>query len=248
MEKQMHLAAQYLAAAGISFLDKKEDDSHTNLGFSPEKGFMSSRPLSDSGEILALDYNEFALSWISDDSSVSFDLDGRKHSEVLEWITKMVGTLAVDKPYSYNFHYEIDCKITPDFTFQLSDFDRLSELKHLRTVAQSSLKSFLDQHGLSSEVRIWPHHFDTGAFATLANESNTSIGLGLAIPDTICTEHYFYIGGYHAHGAIDTTNFDPLHYGVWQNDAFKGAILKATKIDHPTAHAFFNNALEAYLN
>ena len=34
MEKQMHLAAQYLAAAGISFLEKKDDDSHTNLGFS----------------------------------------------------------------------------------------------------------------------------------------------------------------------------------------------------------------------
>ena len=30
MEKQIHLAAQYLAAAGISFLEKEPDDSHTN--------------------------------------------------------------------------------------------------------------------------------------------------------------------------------------------------------------------------
>ena len=33
----MHLTAQYLAAAGISFVAKKDDDSHTNVGFSIEK-------------------------------------------------------------------------------------------------------------------------------------------------------------------------------------------------------------------
>jgi hypothetical protein len=33
MQNMTYLAAQYLAAAGISFLGLKKDDSHTNLGF-----------------------------------------------------------------------------------------------------------------------------------------------------------------------------------------------------------------------
>ena len=43
MKEQIHLAAQYLAAAGISFLEKRDDDSHTNLGFNIEKGTLDDR-------------------------------------------------------------------------------------------------------------------------------------------------------------------------------------------------------------
>ena len=32
-----HLAAQYLAAAVINFLQAEKDNSHTNLGFDPDK-------------------------------------------------------------------------------------------------------------------------------------------------------------------------------------------------------------------
>jgi hypothetical protein len=52
MEKQMHLASQYLAAAGLSFVKKQDDDSHTNLGFNTEKGIMYTRALSDNGDQL----------------------------------------------------------------------------------------------------------------------------------------------------------------------------------------------------
>jgi hypothetical protein len=36
MKDQLHIAAQYLAAANMSFLEKKADDSHTNLGFNTD--------------------------------------------------------------------------------------------------------------------------------------------------------------------------------------------------------------------
>ena len=41
----MHIAAQYLAAAGISILEKQPDDSHTNVGFSVEDRTLFTRPL-----------------------------------------------------------------------------------------------------------------------------------------------------------------------------------------------------------
>ena len=50
----MHIAAQYLAAAGISFLEKQPDDSHTNVGFSVEDRTLFSRSLLSSGITLQL--------------------------------------------------------------------------------------------------------------------------------------------------------------------------------------------------
>ena len=54
MEKMLYLAAQYLAAAGISFLEKKEDDSHTNLAFNSNNAQLSSRVLSSKGDVYLL--------------------------------------------------------------------------------------------------------------------------------------------------------------------------------------------------
>ncbi len=65
MTTQMHLAAQYLAAAGISFVPEENDDSHTNLGFSTQKECLYTRPLNSSGAELLLNYNFFTLEWNS---------------------------------------------------------------------------------------------------------------------------------------------------------------------------------------
>ena len=46
LEEQTHLAAQYLAAAGISFLNKKPEDSPTNLGFITDSGEVETHVLS----------------------------------------------------------------------------------------------------------------------------------------------------------------------------------------------------------
>ena len=47
MTNQIHIAAQYLATTSINFLTKKADDSHTNVGFNSEKGYVETWPLND---------------------------------------------------------------------------------------------------------------------------------------------------------------------------------------------------------
>lgn len=89
MEKQMHLAAQYLAAAGINFVPKKEDDSHTNLGFSIEKQRLETHPLSENGDLLSLDYNSFSLQWDSQNDVERLLLDGVRHETVLHWLNDL---------------------------------------------------------------------------------------------------------------------------------------------------------------
>lgn len=239
----MHLAAQYLTAAGISFLDKKEDDSHTNLGLSVETGRLETHPLSENGAILSLDYKDFSLSWNAKNGSTSFPLNGATHAEVLWWLRETSRTF-LNAAYSYKFHYALPFEITPNFKFELVSAEKLIELLQLRILAQSTLEEILAVCKLESPIRVWPHHFDTGAYARLDN--TIDIGFGLAIPDRICEAHYFYISGYKGHTTLSTTDFTQLSYGEWKNDNFKGAILPAEHIERSKAVSFFKEAINNY--
>ncbi len=239
----MHLAAQYLAAAGISFVAKQDDDSHTNLGFSIAKSCMETHPLSENGAVLSLDYKNFSLNWKSESGTNSFPLDGATHSDVLSWLKETSKTY-INKSYRYEFHYDLPYEITDDFKFELLSTERLAELLQLRILAQLVLEETCDNGNLESPIRTWPHHFDSGAYASLSK--NIAIGFGLAIPDTMCSEHYFYISGYKAHDALNTEGFLSLSNGEWKNDGFKGAILPARSINTSKAVLFFKEVIENY--
>ncbi|TDT40425.1 hypothetical protein CLV90_3272 [Maribacter spongiicola] len=244
MEKTMHLASQYLAAAGISFVEKKADDSHTNLGWSIDKQQLETHPLSANGDILALNYTTFSLEWISPKNNASFLLKGKTHQQVLKWLTSSTDTI-LGKKYTYDFHYELPYSIDDSFIFEL-DRPRLKRLATLRTLAQSSLEKTLKETGLESSIRVWPHHFDSGAYANLAD--TITVGLGLAIPDDVVREHYFYISGYKSNDGIDTSKFDSLSIGEWKNDGFKGAVLPASKVMQSEVFQFFKEAINTYQN
>lgn len=242
----MHLAAQYLAAAGISFVAREADDSHTNLAFSVESRRLSTRPLGASGEVLSLSYTDFSLEWTAEHDKTTFALDGQTHSDVLAWIEQRLTASKISKPFRYKFHYDLPYKISPSFRFQANP-KKLQKLMELRILADAVIKSFLEGHQLSSAIRIWPHHFDTGAFVNLDGNSDLTAGLGLATPDTMVDDHYFYFSGYHGHNALDTVNFNPLTQGKWHSNGFKGAVLRATGRDKRTATTFFTEALNAYM-
>jgi hypothetical protein len=248
VEKMMYLLAQYLAAAGISILEKKDDDSHSNLGFSIENSSMYSRPLNDYGDKLSVNFEKFTLDWNSNGVSTSLRLDGTTHAEILKWIKKMAAKAAIKVPYAYSFHYDFPYQINDNFVFKLLDANRLNELLNLRILAQSVLETFIEAQNLNSEIRIWPHHFDTGAYTIYNDMSGEAIGLGLAVPDNVCRDHYFYISGYKGHEVIDTSDFKPLSLGSWSVNGFKGAILPATEIDKNKGIAFLSEAFIQYKN
>ncbi len=249
MTTQMHLAAQYLAAAGISFLPKKEDDSHTNLGFSTTEGNMSTHPLNKEGDTLSLNYQRFTLEWSSKNSKNSLRLDGTSHSEIVQWITQTAIEENIKNPFKYDLHYELPYDpITDDFTFKLHNVNRLRELTNFRILAQLALETFLENQQLKSDIRTWPHHFDTGAFVALEDNTGLTIGLGLAIPDTMVNDYYFYLSAYKGHDGLDTAGLSPLTNGKWYNEGFKGAVLPVTGIDEITAATFLEEALAAYKN
>jgi hypothetical protein len=245
MKDQMHLAAQYLAAAAISFVEKKEDDSHTNLGFDSESGRMSTHPLSDSGDTLSLNYNTFALDWNSSTNVESIQLDGASHKEVLAWLTKL-SQEKIGKSYTYSFHYDVPYSIADTTVFTMSDSAELKRLLQLRILTQAILEQTLLENNMQSEIRVWPHHFDTGAFTALPNKPDIAVSFGLAIPDTLSSAHYLYISGYKGHDGISTQGFDALTKGEWKDDGFKGAILPADHIGVSEGVQFFKEAIDQY--
>ncbi|MCL5246211.1 hypothetical protein M4I21_10360 [Cellulophaga sp. 20_2_10] len=242
MTEIMHFAAQYLAAAGISFIEKKADDSHTNLGFSVRNQQLETHPLSINGDILCLNYNTFSLDWSSSKFSASFFLENKTHVQALEWLHNSA-KIFLGKEYKYQFHYALPNVIDDSFTYELN-ISELSELASLRTVAQSTILETLRELNLKSEVRVWPHHFDTGAFASLNSELD--LGLGMAIPDEVVNEHYFYISGYKDGKSIETNSLEMLTEGEWKNNGFKGAVLPVKKAKKDKAIQFFTSVVKEY--
>ncbi|MFT5892154.1 MAG: hypothetical protein ACI9Y7_002264 [Dokdonia sp.] len=245
MKDQMHLAAQYLAAAAIHFVEKRDDDSHTNLGFDPESGRMSTRPLSDSGDTLSLNYNTFSLDWNSSTNVESIQLDGTSHKEILAWLTRL-SQEKIGKSYTYSFHYDVPYSIADTTIFKMSDSVELTRLLQLRIRTQTILEQTLLENNIESEIRIWSHHFDTGAFTALPNTSDIAVGFGLAIPDTLSEEYYLYLSGYKGHDGISTQGFDSLTKGDWKDGDFKGAILPADHIEVSEGVLFFKEAIDQY--
>ena len=243
--EQIHLAAQYLAAAGISFLSKKEDDSHTNLGYSPESAQMTSRKLNKSGDYLALDLKHFSLNYISPSSVSELELDGWSHHHVLNWIKQITTEKGFSKEYEYQFHYTLPYQIEDNFVFNRKPKVLAREVS-LRNLAMDTIRTVLEKNSMKSEIRIWPHHLDTGAFALLPDSEEISIGLGLAIPDQHVEEHYFYVSGYRGRESIETSSFEPLSLGNWCQNGFKGAIFKASEADERSLVRFFTEAIMIY--
>ena len=246
MEKQIHLAAQYLAAAAISFIDKREDDSHTNFGFDTDNGTLSTHVFSENKDRLVLNYQKFTLDWISLSDNISFRLDGATHQQIIKWISK-ISQKFLNKIYEYKFHYNLPYPIYDDFIFKLNNIGKFHDLMHLRIFTQFALERILIDNSFKSPIRIWPHHFDTGVYEQLPN-SDISIGLGLAIPDDICDEHYLYVSGYKGGKNIETSNFQKLEIGEWRNETFKGAIIPAKTLIESEAVQFFQGAINNYKN
>lgn len=242
MIKTLHIAVQYLAAAGISFVEKKPDDSHTNLGWSPDSSFLYTRNLNDAGLRLRLNYPAFALEW---SNGLSLPLNGINHAKVVEWISNNARSLGVSKKYRYRFHYETGYgPINDDFIHQQPDESELHRISDLLSTAQLSIGNALRLHNLQSEIRIWPHHFDLGAYARV-NEQ-LGIGIGLAIPDSMINNFYYYVSGWRGDEGLQTDKLETLSHGEWRSGSWNGATLEAMEVNESKATDFIVQAIAAF--
>lgn len=238
--QNLHQAAQYLAAAGISFLEKKSDDSHTNVGWNKAENRMETHVFGDKNQ-LGVNLNTAKIEWLNNGSVTSdIELNSKNHNEIVLWISDQAKQNNISQAYSYSFHYELPYdEVTKDYTYSLDSKDLLKISNEL-TKAQNTFEQFLAKQKLESPIRVWPHHFDLGIYAELESE-NTFMGAGLAIPDSMVDDFYFYASGYKNGNGIVTKNFGEMKVGEWRSD-WNGATLASTNIEVENALVFLNEA------
>lgn len=250
----LHKAAQYIAAAGKSFVQPKVDDSHTSLYWSSHESSMVSQPLNDEGLRLELNHAVYAIDVVHPDSglSASFPLKGARHLDILSWLDREREFCGIKTPYNYDLHYQLGYAEPLDdhVKFPGISRDELDIEIARRDAVDEALKAIQREFGIEDPIRIWPHHFDS---ALLWKEPQvgliSSIGIGMAIPDTLNDEHYLYISAYNGHEAIDTSSNDPLPKGRWHSNGWNGATFRLDEPASPQeAFEFFKHAISSYLD
>ena len=230
-DRQLHWLSQVIAS---TFVPEQTDDSHTNLYFDGFSSGIIGRWIdSPAGKIiLYLDLESMSFKWkdykltILDEVSVFnkglIELGVETGKKLHQLGMKTEG---LDMP----MHFEI-----PDYgihSLNKGDISTggLKSWMFYREMANLACFEMLGYLQSTSEIRIWPHHFDTGIY-TLVSEQ-LGMGFGLAIEDPMIGEPYFYLAGYSSGSTINYNQLFKLSAGRWETDAhWKGAVLPLNEV------------------
>lgn len=228
-DKQIHWLSQVIAKANRTFVPEKEDDSHTNLGFDHIGGRLFGRwiDVPTGRVILTLNLNKQSFEWLDEKQNVLDEVlvQGKSLEQLEKDVSKYPETIKILKDEFFSpLHFEIpDYGIVSIGKNDLSD-EGLQQWTFFRSMANNACRQMLDYLQKDEEIRIWPHHFDTGIYTMATTE--LGLGFGLAIEDVMVGQPYFYLSGYNQVTPLSYENPEQLTYGSWETQGqWKGAVL-----------------------
>ncbi|MBT5271618.1 MAG: hypothetical protein HOL70_19450, partial [Candidatus Marinimicrobia bacterium] len=198
---QLHQAAQLLAAAGISYLEARPDDSHTAMLWSPETNqFMSQAFGEDLSFQITLNPTNLSLSIIESGVSIQkLDLNGSSLKQVSEKLQSTLESLGLpENVFTMEKHYDLpDYPDNWETAFDTSDIDAFQVIASSYINAYSSLQEMASTDSQASDLLIWPHHFDLAYLITRAQDEqgnlSKSVGVGISPGDGSYTAPYYYV-------------------------------------------------------
>ncbi|MBW6490820.1 MAG: hypothetical protein K0B15_06440 [Lentimicrobium sp.] len=233
-DRQIHWLSQVIAKANRTYVPEKKDDSHTSLYYdSIGKRILGRWIETPEGEvILALNLNSLHFEWLDKKQNILYEVSVlNKNAEQLE---KSVSTFLYSiKMRIDNFlkpmHFEIpDYKIDKLLESDISD-PGLKSWMFFRTLANQACQSMSGYLQSEGEIRIWPHHFDSGVY--LQAKGDLGLGFGLATEDSMIGQPYFYLSGYQSKSPIIYKNLSKLSLGKWQTGSgWNGAVLPFSEV------------------
>lgn len=237
-DQTMHSLAQLAALTGMQWLPAQPDDSQANLLWNPAQDRLESRAFAVGGHTLRLvvDTNSFVFYFVDQHEQIraAFPIENRTPTDALIWWQSQLRAwnLTSLKPVSYQLTNEPVQAQTP-----YKRPDGLPAWAHWRTAANQALTTLSYETKQKSEVRIWPHHFDTGVyygFPDAAGQERAAIWAGYAIADSLSQTPYFYVSGYVRNQPIDVNTAPLLPVGLWRVTAdWQGAIVPISAIEQP---------------
>ena len=249
MISQFHQAAQYLAGAGISFIKKADDDSHTNLGWDSSSHRLLTHPFTKKNFQLGLNFDTFDLEWLQNGFvQAQISLTSHTHAEVLNWIHDQVKHNDINATYHYKFHYELPYDdLAADHIFEF-DQQKASVISEQWDIAQLKFAEFLNECQLHSPIRVWPHHFDMGIYTRINTKPEAFLGAGYAIPDDWINDFYYYANGWLNNQPVTTANFSTISHGIWHKKDHKGLTYNQQNVNdkHSNIDPFLRSALKGF--
>jgi len=249
---QLHHAAQFATAMGISYLARQPDDSHTNLGWDRKHEALRSREvraLSHAVRVAVRPRDLTLLVLVDGSIGQRIPLHGSTISQVEIALRASLNAAGLDgRRLTLRRHYDLPSHHVaggdPFDSSRVADFAELANLYGNAAALLSDLRSRI----AGSEVRCWPHHFDIATLATIA-PGRTS-GAGMSPGDEMYPEPYFYVNAYPA-PAADRVRAPLQGGGTWHTEVWTGAVLTGSRLtanasDQPTqVGAFLDSAVEA---
>lgn len=262
---QIHHAAQFVSLMGNSLLPKTPDDAQSNMEWVSSKHAIVGRDIElDKGIRVGLLYHPFELHVFDAnlDTIEYINLGGETKKEVLNWLRSIVKALGgpPDQIKAIT-HFEIPHHAVDEgHPFEIQNLVYHQEMAKFRSNADFILKEFTEKFGHNAEVRVWPHHFDSGSYIPLEFDDKGAItkalGLGMAIADHVVDEYYFYITHSAKKDQINYNNLPTLDgEGQWTIDKWVGATLPISRLldasseteQYAMASAFFKSGINATL-
>lgn len=250
-DQQLHLLSQPIAKANRTYVASKPDDSHTNLNFNAETGRIEGRWIEAGDEkiMLTLNLDLLQYEWLNIAGTCiqSLSAEGKTLSEVENELAGQLKDLGLDpEGFTDKLHFEIPEYSFADESIKPIGKEEMSEWKSYRRLANELCTLVLKDIQGESEIRIWPHHFDTGIYVKL--ENSIGLGLGLAMEDSMAGAPYFYMSGYSENGSLNYNNLPELTSARWEiGEYWQGAILLLTNLKNGIFEED-KNAINDYLS
>lgn len=234
---QLHQAAQVVASAGVSFLEPQSDDSHPNMGWVETLDALVGRCLPGADAHVGLRPADLTLLLVdrSGESSDELGLDGRTLEDGYAWLAAATLRAGVTRSAGgiTRATYEIPSHATGSGApFSIASSAAFAELARWFANGQRALVALASRTPGASEVRCWPHHFDLGALAVVATETDgslaKSIGIGLSPGDDGYAEPYWYVSPwpYPEPSALPALESG----GHWHTEGYTSAILTGSDL------------------
>jgi len=257
--QQQHHASQFIALVGHHLIEQKPDDSNTNMQYLSEKEMLLGNELSNGLRMgLQLTTLELFLFDSRFNQIKNISLNRKSWKQVYEELKQTLSESNVDvSNFSDKLHYEIPAHPLvngANFTIEDSKYFKENALNfhNSKIILESIVADFKD----TATIRVWPHHFDTGTFIPLSyntsGELTRSIGLGMAIPDSMVDEPYYYLSFWSADSTENINDLSPLEIGEWKTPEWKGAVLRFSEIlknnsaetQNGTVERFFKSGID----
>lgn len=249
IDQQIHQLSQTIAKFNRSLVAEKEDDSHTNLRFdflgrniwghwaNLEKGnYMLGLDLRNQQLLLQdKNYKTIVAFTVLEKRQVAVE------NEIANYLTAEFGIVGQDvfKP----LHFEIpvyDFKNDLIKKWRENDIENWASYRHLANQACTLLADSLN---VEADIKIWPHHFDTGVY--IEANKQLGIGFGFAMADAMVNEAYFYCSVYGLNGnTVDYNTVKPLEKGYWiTSKDWNGAVLKLSDVSEKSIETYLRQSL-----